>query len=62
MVTLPFCSASCVLVFSLCLTTAAQAALIGRLETAPGSGIYQAYYDDQLDITWLADPDLNGVD
>lgn len=25
--------------------------LEGRLETAPGSGIFQAYYDPNLDIT-----------
>ena len=37
------------------LTGSADGALFGRLETAPGSGVYQAYYDDQLDITWLAD-------
>ena len=43
------------LVVGIGLTDSADAALFGRLETAPGSGIYQAYYDDQLDITWLAD-------
>jgi hypothetical protein len=32
-----------------------MAALLGRLEATPGSGDYQAYYDDELNITWLAD-------
>lgn len=36
-----------------------NAAFIGRLETSPGSGVFQAYYDDQLDITWTADADIN---
>ena len=36
--------------------------LEGRLETTPGSGIYQAYYDPNLDITWAADADINGSD
>jgi hypothetical protein len=33
----------------------ADAALWGRLESTPGSGDFQAYYDDELNITWLAD-------
>ena len=40
----------------------ANAAFIGRLETAPGSGIFHAYYDDQLDITWVANANINGAD
>jgi len=40
------------------LSVAAEAALLPRLETAPGSGVYQAYYDTDLDITWLADANL----
>ena len=40
----------------------AQAALIGRLETSPGSGVFQAYYDDQLGITWAQNADTaNGA-
>lgn len=50
-------SARCALPFvvGLSLAVNAQAALWNRLETAPGSGEYQAYYDDELDLTWLAD-------
>ena len=32
-----------------------ETTLEGRLETAPGSGVFLAYYDTVLDITWLAD-------
>lgn len=48
-------------VFTL-ITTSTYAAFFGRLETSPGSGIYQAYYDDQLEITWTADANINGDD
>ena len=41
-----------VILFSL-VAGAANAAFIGRLETSAGSGIFNAYYDDQLDITWV---------
>jgi hypothetical protein len=34
--------------------------LEGRLETAPGSGVYMGYYDPNLDITWSASANLNG--
>lgn len=40
----------------------ASAALLPRLETAPGSGVFLAYYNDALDITWTTDADINGVD
>jgi len=40
------------------LTPLAQGALLGRLETTPGSGVYQAYYDTVLDITLLANANL----
>lgn len=40
----------------------AQAALLGRLETSPGSGVFQAYYDTQLNITWAANANINGAD
>lgn len=33
----------------------AKAAFLGRLAATPGGTDYQAYYDTQLDITWLAD-------
>lgn len=36
--------------------------LEGRLETAPGSGVFQAYYDPNLDITWAADANINSFD
>lgn len=34
------------------------AALLGRLPATPGGNDYQAYYDTELDITWLADASL----
>jgi len=52
----------CVSIFSLGLVPAADAAFIGRLETFTGSGVFQAYYDDQLDITWAANPNINVSD
>lgn len=36
----------------------AQAALLGRAALTPGGSDYQAYYDDVLNITWLADANL----
>lgn len=40
----------------LCLiTTTSNAALLGRAPLTPGGTDYQAYYDDVLNITWLAD-------
>ena len=53
--------ALCTGVFSL-ISLTANAAFFGRLETSPGSGIYQAYYDDQLGITWTANANINGAD
>jgi len=41
--------------FTLGMAGSADAALLGRLETAPGSGVFQAYYDDVANLTWLAD-------
>lgn len=41
------------------LTSTSNAALVGRLETSPGSGNYQAFYDDQLNITWTANANIN---
>jgi len=38
-----------------------ETTLEGRLETAPGSGVFLAYYDTVLDITWAADADINGL-
>lgn len=39
------------------LTMSANAAFFGCLPVNPGGADYQAYYDDQLDITWLANAD-----
>ena len=36
----------------------ADAALLGRLPVTPSGTDYQAYYDDVLNITWLADANL----
>lgn len=36
----------------------AYAELLGRLPATPGGSDYQAYYDTELDITWLADASL----
>lgn len=47
--------------FALGLATTAEAAFVGRLPATPGETDYQAYYDDQLDITWLADADVFGA-
>jgi len=32
-----------------------------RLAVTPGGTDYQAYYDDQLDITWIANPTISGT-
>lgn len=36
----------------------ANAALLGRVPATPGGTDYQAYYDTELNITWLADANL----
>ena len=51
-------SAVYISIFSLGLVGGADAALFGRLPASPGGTDYQAYYDDVLDITWLADANL----
>ncbi len=38
--------------------SSAQAALLGRVPLTPGGTDYQAYYDTDLDITWVADANL----
>jgi len=40
------------------ITLSANAALIGRLPTTPGGTNYQAYYDDVLNISFLANANL----
>lgn len=47
---------SMAITLALCLTTfAAQAALLGRAPLTLGGTDYQAYYDDEWNITWIAD-------
>ena len=50
--------AICAGFFSFGLFGSAHATLIGRLPATPGGTNYQAYYDDVLDVTWLADANL----
>ena len=38
-----------------------NAALVGRLALTEGGTDYQAYYDDDLDITWAANANINGI-
>jgi hypothetical protein len=46
--------------FIVCLSALpAQAALLGRSALTPGGTDYQAYYDDSLNITWVADAALS---
>jgi hypothetical protein len=40
--------------------SSANAALIGVLPATPNSTNWQAYYDDQLDISWTANAKING--
>ncbi len=42
------------------LASSANAALTGILPATPGGTDWQAYYDDQLDITWLGNANVNG--
>ena len=47
-----------------CLTVvsfSSNAALIGRLAATEGGTDYQAYYDTEADLTWLADANVNGA-
>ena len=50
--------ALCAGVFLLGLISSANAALVGLLPATPGGTDYQAVYDTDLDITWLADSNL----
>ena len=40
------------------ITTPSNATLIGVLPATPGGTDYQAYYDDVLDVTWIANANL----
>ena len=51
-------STLCAGILLLGLVSSAEAALLGRLPVTPGGLDFQAYYDDHLDITWLADANL----
>ena len=53
--------ALCAVIFTF-ITLSANAAFIGRLPATPGGTDYQAYYDDQLEITWTANANINGAD
>ena len=50
-------SMACTAILSL-ISMSSNAALIGRLPATQGGTDYQAYYDNVLDITWLADANL----
>lgn len=43
------------------ITVSAHAALIGVLPATPNGTDWQAYYDDQLDISWTANANINGA-
>jgi len=45
----------------LMVTTNANAALVGRLAATDGGTDYQAYYDTEADLTWLADANAAGT-
>jgi len=45
----------------LVLSTAANADLVGRLAATPGGTDYQAYYNDEANLTWLADANAGGL-
>lgn len=42
-------------------SVSAGAALLGRLAATPGGTDYQAYYDTDADLTWLADANAAGA-
>jgi hypothetical protein len=50
------------LAFLTTFSTAAVLPLEGRLETSPGSGVFLAYYDPNLDVTWAADAYIRASD
>ncbi len=52
----------CAGLISLGLGSTAHAALVGVLPATVGGTDYQAYYDDQLDISWTANASINGRD
>jgi len=50
-----------VLVAPLSIPTITHAALVGRLALTEGGTDYQAYYDTEADLTWLADANAAGI-
>lgn len=46
---------------TLSLSFSVNAALVGRLAATEGGTDYQAYYDTEADITWLADANAGGA-
>jgi len=52
--------ALCAAVISV-ISLSSQAALIGVLPATSGGTDWQAYYDDQLDISWTANANINSV-
>ncbi len=53
------CFAATVLVAVFSISSIANAHLVGRLAATPGGTDYQAYYNDEADLTWLADANVN---
>lgn len=53
--------ALCASVFGF-ISMSSHATLVGVLPLTPGGTNYQAFYDNQLDITWTADANINGLD
>ncbi|HHQ13394.1 MAG TPA: hypothetical protein ENK16_00045 [Chromatiales bacterium] len=52
------CTGVIVLALSVIAISVADAALIGILPATPGGTDYQAYYDEDIDVTWAADANL----
>ncbi len=50
-----------VVLISLGMVAAVDAALVGRLPATPGGSDFQAYYDTDANITWLADANVGGI-
>ena len=50
----------CAVLFSF-ITASANASLVGRLALTPGGTDYQAAYDDVLNITWVTNAAISGL-
>lgn len=53
---------ACSLVLFTTVGNTASLPLEGRLETAPGSGVFLAYYDPNLNISWATNARINNPD